>query len=50
MSEKFKFSKKGIKCPGCPSSDAFFPYRENWKRRNKIRKQEMFFLRSIFHK
>jgi hypothetical protein len=25
MAEKFKFSKKGIKCPGCPSSDAFFP-------------------------
>lgn len=25
MSEKFKFSKKGIKCPGCPSSDGFFP-------------------------
>ena len=25
MAEKFKFSKKGIKCPSCPSSDAFFP-------------------------
>ena len=25
MAEKFKFSKKGIKCPECPSSDAFFP-------------------------
>jgi hypothetical protein len=25
MAKKFKFSKKGIKCPGCPSSDAFFP-------------------------
>lgn len=24
MAEKFKFSKKGIKCPECPSSDAFF--------------------------
>jgi hypothetical protein len=25
MSEKFKFAKKGTKCPGCPSSDGFFP-------------------------
>ncbi len=25
MAEKFKFSKKGMKCPSCPSSDAFFP-------------------------
>ena len=25
MSEKFKFSKKGMKCPSCPSSDGFFP-------------------------
>ena len=29
MAEKFKFSKKGMKCPSCPSSDAFFPIIKN---------------------